>query len=524
MAAEMTIPTPQLLKGTPRTFRKHSQSVIQAILLTLLLIGGTFIRIDGITKTGLWGDEFQSLYLATARGDAILNIPRNVIIDSPPPVGFVAAPSPIHIPTGLDSTTHPPLYFIILRLWVNAFGSADLSIRAMSTLFCMLGVASLFFIIRRLSGAWAGLLGATMMTFAPVQLDFSQQARPYTLVTFLCLVLLALLLRIEQKGSSPARLISFFLATLAAAMTHYFALGTIAACAAYSLIRLTGKPRRYTLVAMSLALFTFFIAWGPIFWSTRAIAQPWMKTDFKTIYHLHPLPFYLLNLPERLTFGNMTTMGWPAVVFLAILVYLVPPFKRSKALVWYFWILGSIAPPLIVDLYTSASSMLVGMDKYIFLAAPGVYGILAATACGRLVTVVLTLGVLIFGVARFQAGPDFVWASAWGLEDHRAQAAFLASHAGQHDLLILPACVSLNGDVNDASYNYFIISHYTGSWKTPLLLLTAPIDKTTRSRLARFHRVWVAGASQQGCQKMLPDCPLIDVHAASFRDSVWAIK
>jgi hypothetical protein len=494
------------------------------ILLIILLAVGAFIRIDGITKTGLWGDEFHSLYLSTARGDAILNIPRNAVVDSPPPVGFESAPGISHIWTGLDSTTHPPLYFITLRLWVDAFGSTDFSIRVMSTLFCMLGVVLLFDIVRWISGAWAGLLAAAMMTFAPAQLDFSQQARPYTLVTFLCLIMVSLLIRIEQKGPSPAKLISLFLATLAAAMTHYFALGTIAGCAAYAAICLAGKPRRYALAAMSLALLTFALSWGPILWSTRAIAQPWMKTEFKTIFNLHPLAFYLLNLPQRLTFGNTAGIGWPIMIALAILVYLLPPLKRGKTWVWYFWILGSIAAPLAVDLCTSANSMLVGMDKYVLLAAPGIYAILAAAMCGRLVAAAISFGILIFGVARFQSGPDFAWASDWGIEDHRAQARFLAQHESPDNLLILPASLLLNGDINEASYNYFIITHYTGRWKTPLLLLTAPIDKTARSQLNRFHHVWVAGSSREACERLLPGYPLIDIHAATFRDSVWAIK
>ncbi len=474
-------PTP-LAARAPKTKLRWHHLLILASLLAL----GTFIRLDGITRTGLWGDEFQALFLATGRGDAVMNIPRNVVVRSPPRVGFQNAPGIGHIWTSLDSTAQPPLYFIILRLWVDAFGAADFSIRALSTLFCMLGVAALFAVIRRISGAWAGLLGAAMMTFAPVQMDFSQQARPYTLVTFLCLMLIAVLVGIEQKGPSAIRLISLFFVTLAAAMTHYFALGTIAGCAAYAAVCMGGKSRRYAVAAMMLALVAFALAWGPILWSTRGIAQPWMNTQFKSIYHLHSLWMYLLDVPQRLTFGNMSDMRWgmrwPAVIALAVLVYLLPPFKRGKAFIWYFWTLATIAGPLAIDLYTSANSMLVGMDKYVFLAAPGVYGILAAAMCGPIVAWVVSLGILIFGLARFQAGPNFAWASTWGLEDHRAQAHFLATHVEADDLMILPATWSLNGDVNEASFDYFIIAHYAGPWKCPVLLLTAPIgDRAARS-------------------------------------------
>ena len=457
-------------------------------------------------------------------GDAIMNIPRNVVVGSPPRVGFEAAPGISHIWTSLDSTPHPPFYFIILRIWVDAFGDGDLSIRAMSTLFCMLGVILLFNVIRWISGTWAGLLGAAMMAFAPAQLDFSQQARPYTLATFLCLLMAGALIRIENKGPSVARLIWLFLSTLAAAMTHYFALGTIAGCAVYAFMRLSGKQRRYAAAAMMLALFTFTLAWGPIFWSTRSITSPWMNTHFKSAFHLRSLPVYLLDVPQRLTFGNVSGARWPIMIATALLVYLVPPLKRGRAFIWYFWTLGTIAVPLAIDLYSSADSMLVGMDKYVLLAAPGVFGILAAAMCGRLVALAVSFGILTFGVARFQAGPDLAWGSTWGLEDHRAQARFLATHANPHDLVILPAGWLVNGDVNGASFNYFIIAHYAGPWKNPVLLLTAPIGEKTRSQFARFRRVWVAGDFPSDCARLLPHYPLIDVHATTFRDSVWAIK
>jgi hypothetical protein len=51
-------------RGAPRTkIRWH-----HLIVLACLVCMGTFIRLDGITQTGLWGDEFQALFLATGGG------------------------------------------------------------------------------------------------------------------------------------------------------------------------------------------------------------------------------------------------------------------------------------------------------------------------------------------------------------------------------------------------------------------------------------------------------------------------
>jgi hypothetical protein len=492
------------------------------VILGVLLAIGLVIRVDGLTQTGLWADESQALYLATGRGDAIMNLPRNVILRNPPVVGFEKAPGVGHIWTSLGSTVHPPFYFVALRIWVDLLGSGDRSIRLFSTSFGIASIGLFFMILRRLSGAWPALAGAAMMTFAPVQIDFSQQARPYTLVTFLCLCILAILMEIDRRGPSWLRLVLLFAAVFAAAMTHYFALGTIGGCAVSGIVLLRGKSRRYALTAIIVALLTFGMVWGPIFWSTRSIAYWWMFP--RSFTGLNSLWIYMLDLPQRLLVGNMNGMRWPATIAFAVIVYLLPLVRRGRCLIWYFWTLATIAAPLSIDLYTSTSSPLVGLNKYIFLAAPGIYGIVASGVSGRMVSGAVTFAAVVFGIARFQSGPDISWGSTWILEDHRNQARFLALHARPDDLVILPAGSIVNNDFSEASLEYFIIEHYAGPWKCPVMLVTAPVDKRTAKQFANFRRVWVAGGSLDVCGKLLPGISLMDVHAATFMDSVWAIK
>jgi hypothetical protein len=493
-------------------------------ILGLILIVAAFLRLNGITRTGLWGDEFQGLFIAESRGDAVAHLPLNVIIQNPPAIGLKDAPSIPHIWTGLDSTVHPPLYHIVLRLWVDLFGDSDFSIRAMSAAFGLLGIALLFECVRLLTTSWQALLAATMMAFAPIQLDFGQQARPYTFVAALCLGLFLVVIHAQKGGATPGKLVLSFLLSLAIAMTHYFAIGNVLAALAWIVFRFESKDRWKSAGAIVAGLLLFAALWGMSFWKTRGLASAWMHSEMSSYFHLHSFAVYLLDIPSRLTFGSLAGGRWPILVAMAVLVYVVPLVTRGKNLIWYYWLVGSIAGPVVIDCVTHADSMLIAMDKYVFLAGPAVYAILAAALLGRIVAGTVALGITIFGIARFQSGPGFSFGSTLGLEDHRAQARFLAEHAQPNDLVILPASWNLGSGGNESTFDYFILAHYKGDWKNPVLLLTKPLTDDVGAQFSQFPHIWVAGSSQPASQSLLPGHPLQDVHETTFSDSVWAIK
>ena len=108
---------------------------ISISILLLIVAFGTSLRLHNLTKQNLWIDEYRTLYLATGRGDSIYRLPLNQIIEHPPDVGFSGAPAWWHIWNGLNTTSHPPLYHIVLRLWVDLLGDHDESIRGMSDCF-----------------------------------------------------------------------------------------------------------------------------------------------------------------------------------------------------------------------------------------------------------------------------------------------------------------------------------------------------------------------------------------------------
>ena len=177
------------------------------VTLIALLVVGAGLRFHQITKVGLWPDEFwSSVHLATGRGTALFDLPAGVLFNPPPPTLFENAPHWWHIWTGLRGIIHPPVYLILLRWWIDLFGSDDFSTRAFSALASLAGMVVLFDILRRTVSPLSGLIAAALMAISPLQINLSQETRPYPLLALVGLLACHALFRIERQGASPARL------------------------------------------------------------------------------------------------------------------------------------------------------------------------------------------------------------------------------------------------------------------------------------------------------------------------------
>ena len=103
-----------------------------------------------------------------------------------------------------DSFTnrHMPTYFLLLQLISQFEHSSDAWLRIPSALFGAMTAGVVFAIARRIAGRSAGLVAGLLMALSPLQVQYGQEARSYTLVTLLIAVALWGLLRLAQD---PAR-------------------------------------------------------------------------------------------------------------------------------------------------------------------------------------------------------------------------------------------------------------------------------------------------------------------------------
>jgi mannosyltransferase len=177
-----------------RAARRQRQTIITLSLLVLLAFT---LRVYRLGHQSFWYDEGQSYYFAHQDS---LGAMLGVISDS----------------------DHPPLYFILLYLWMSVAGRSEFALRFTALFWSLLLVPLVYLLGRRAFGIGEGITAALLMAVSPFHVWYAQEARMYTLATFLGLLSSYLLLLALQKGRRSLWL-AYTLAALAAPYAHLYA-------------------------------------------------------------------------------------------------------------------------------------------------------------------------------------------------------------------------------------------------------------------------------------------------------------
>ena len=100
--------------------------------------------------------------------------------------------------TGVDA--HPPLYYLLLKMWGTIFGWSEFALRSLSAIFVSLSVGGMFLIVRKLFTARVAMVTLPFLVLAPFVLRYGYEIRMYALVIFIgVLATLVLLYASERK-------------------------------------------------------------------------------------------------------------------------------------------------------------------------------------------------------------------------------------------------------------------------------------------------------------------------------------
>jgi 4-amino-4-deoxy-L-arabinose transferase-like glycosyltransferase len=129
------------------------------------------------------------------------------------------------------SESAPPLYYALAWAWTQVTGTGEWGLRSLSALAGVATVPVAYLIGCELRGRRAGLLAAALVAVNPMLLWYSQEARAYALLTFLCALSLLYCARALRSGARRDFTVWGVASALALA-THYFALFPLVAEAA----------------------------------------------------------------------------------------------------------------------------------------------------------------------------------------------------------------------------------------------------------------------------------------------------
>lgn len=229
-----------------RQSSKSDSRLVTTGLLVLLALAALALRAYKLDGQSLWYDEGFSVYLAGME------------------------PAEIVARTAAD--IQPPLYYLLLHGWIRLVGDGEAAVRSLSVIFGVLSVPLVYGLaVALFRSRPAGLLAALLLAVSPLHVWYGQEARMYTLLTFLCLlssVLLLLAMRARTGVRAAVLWLGYALASIAAVYTHYFAFFVLAFQAAYLFLVAWSqgfRPWRLLLggLASGLATIVAYLPWLP---------------------------------------------------------------------------------------------------------------------------------------------------------------------------------------------------------------------------------------------------------------------
>lgn len=179
-------------EGLP--FERRHVELRPAAILTVITALGTAVRFYGLGGASYWFDE---IYSVTIRGD----LPLGQLLVNPEP--------------------HPPLYYLLLKYWMVAFGQGEFAARSLSALFGVGTIVAIYFVCKELFDRSTGYFGAALLALSTFNIHASQTARMYEPLAFFGAVSLYFMLRVLDTGGFKNCLL-YTLSGIAVLFTHLF--------------------------------------------------------------------------------------------------------------------------------------------------------------------------------------------------------------------------------------------------------------------------------------------------------------
>ncbi len=100
----------------------------------------------------------------------------------------ISSHSLLSIPHVLRHDGSPPLYYLLLHVWMSAFGSSETSTHALSLIFGVLCAPVGAWLAWNLWGRWAAAIALVLFAFNPFLTAYSQETRMYSMMALLGLL------------------------------------------------------------------------------------------------------------------------------------------------------------------------------------------------------------------------------------------------------------------------------------------------------------------------------------------------
>jgi uncharacterized membrane protein len=336
-------------------------------LVILLLLLGIFFRLINIDQKVFWVDE-----VATAI--RVAGYTKQEVTESVLNLGIVRAAdlqkyqqlSPEKdiadvVKTLIKSPEHAPLYFLLTRFWEQQFGSSITTIRSLSIVFSILSLPCIYWLCLELfNSSLVGEMAIALLAVSPFYVAYAQEARPYSLWTFILLLSNIALLRAIRLGKRT----SWYLYTATLVLSLYTSLLSLWVAIGQSIYTMGAEKFRWSKAAKSqmVALLIGITAFAPwlfvvvLNWQNLQDNTTWMREPMGVQYMiaiwLYSIVVVFVDFPVYLAFDPVIVSCILADFVLIGLVgfSLYFLYVKSSRRVWLFVITLVVVTPAILIL------------------------------------------------------------------------------------------------------------------------------------------------------------------------------
>jgi len=291
----------------------------------------------------------------------------------------------------LPNDFHPPLYYILLKLWSFLFGYSEISLRLPSVVFGVATVYLVYLIGKRIANKNIGILASLFLATSGLHVYYSQEARMYSLATFL--VSSCVYFFLTKKWF----LFSLFL--MLVGMTDYVSLFIFPAF-------LIARFKDWKKMLLSLIpLLTTFIFWLPIFIKQLAGGLSVEGSNWWNI--LGPLTFKnVVLIPVKFILGRISLDNKILYLLIAVIVCLFfgyilykATYKKSKLL--WIWLITPIFLIILISFKIPSLSYF-----RLLFCLPAFY-LLIAQGVNKKILIILVLLINVSSSAMYLLNPKF---------------------------------------------------------------------------------------------------------------------
>jgi mannosyltransferase len=403
-------------------------------------------------------------------------------------------------------------YYFSLRYWLH-FGSSEFFVRSLSVLFAIASVPVIYLLGRRLFDSRAGLIAASLLAVNAYHVQYSQDARSYSLMVFLCLLSsLYFLKNVTEptRFNRAAYVVTSALAVYAQffsgllLLTHWVSLSFLdgASLAPQTRAKIKDDWRWIAILVSPVVAFIVTTGTGPLRWVQRP--------------GLNDLWVFALHLV-----GN----GGPLLLLaygVASLAALLPIWRtdRTWRVPWELWryrfvMCWLLFPPL----FTLALSLVkpLFVPRYFVFCVPALL-LLVASGLTRLRSASLTVTGLIFVLILSFRGTAGYYKQDLDIQrdDWRSATQYLLEHAQPGDALMFHVPMgrmpyefydSLNGQSSDVP---LVLYPHHGDRLTFLDFVEKPNEAELKHSLPQHRRTWLV-LTYAETRSGLPDSRTIEL-------------